>query len=70
MAVGLNSNSNLFYNNGDNSFTVKALPEAARARSGRIEMVDFNNDYSLDFSNFGLKQEMVPETQLRGPMFL
>jgi len=57
MAVGLNSNSNLFYNNGDNSFTTVALPEPARARSGRIEMVDFNNDNTLDFSNFGYKAQ-------------
>ena len=55
MAIGWNTNSKLFYNNGDSTFTTVALPEEARAIQGRLNMVDFNNDNTLDFSSFGKK---------------
>ncbi len=55
MVVGYGTNSKLFYGNGENPFVQVTLPEEARARAGKINMVDFNNDNNLDFSNFGYK---------------
>ena len=43
----------IFYNNGDLTFTAVDVPEAMRARTGSVSLVDINNDGNLDFSNFG-----------------
>ncbi|MBP8981599.1 MAG: T9SS type A sorting domain-containing protein [Bacteroidales bacterium] len=57
MAVGYGSGSNVYYSTGDSSFIPVTLPEAARARQGKLNLVDFNNDNSLDFSNFGYRAD-------------
>jgi len=44
----------IFYNNGDGkSFTVAMMPEVARAREGRVCLVDIDRDGNLDYSCSG-----------------
>ena len=46
-------NSAVYYNNGDNTFLKDQLPAGARARSGSLDIADFNNDNNLDYFVFG-----------------
>lgn len=51
--VPSDGNSAMFYNNGSNTF-LKDIPQTeARARSGALQLADFNNDNKLDYFVFG-----------------
>ena len=53
---GWGPNMTFFYNNDNESFLVNPItPDKARARSGCINLVDFDNDGDLDFSIFGYR---------------
>jgi len=46
-------NTAIFYNNGDNTYLKDVLPVANRARSGSLDLADYNNDNKLDYFLFG-----------------
>jgi len=51
-------NTAMYYNNGDNTFTKDVLPVAVRARSGSMDLADFNNDNKLDYFLFGYNDNL------------
>jgi len=52
-------NTAMYYNNGDNTFLKDVLPVAVRARSGSMDMADFNNDNKLDYFLFGYNDNIA-----------
>lgn len=53
LVSGFNIMTKVYYNNGNNTFTGVDVPGDGKARSGNVNLVDINNDRTLDFSNFG-----------------
>jgi hypothetical protein len=51
-------NTAVYYNNGDNTFLKDVLPVADRARSGSMDVADFNNDNKLDYYLFGYNDNL------------
>jgi len=50
-----NGNTAVYYNNGDNTFTMDIPQCVGRARSGSLDLADFNNDNKLDYFAFGYR---------------
>ena len=51
-------NTAVYYNNGDSTFLKDVLPVADRARSGSMDVADFNNDNKLDYYLFGYNDNL------------
>lgn len=45
--------TNLYYNNGDNSFTREFLSDNANSHESDVNFIDFNHDGALDYSTSG-----------------
>lgn len=45
--------TNLYYNNGDNSFTREYLNDNVNSHESDVNFVDFNHDGALDYSISG-----------------
>jgi len=50
-----NGNTAVYYNNGDNTFTMDIPQNVGRARNGSLDLADFNNDNKLDYFAFGYR---------------
>lgn len=52
-------NTGVYYNNGDNTFLKELLPVPNRARSGSLDLADYNNDNKLDYFLFGYNDNLA-----------